>query len=156
MALEPDPLDRAIGAARAETPEGWVELSQSVLERVRDLTLPGDPVVVRDAAGRLVHDEEGSRTFVSTRVLVRALRVLLRSEPTHVADGIRLDVEDGVLTGVDLSLVAAYGVDLRALADDVRGHVVAELVALLGPGALTPAEVDVSFTDVVDGDPRLT
>lgn len=159
MALEPtpDPLARAIGAARQETPEGWIEISESIMSRIVGMVRPSEPVLAFAADGAAEHDADGSRTFVSARVIVDVVRRLLQSEPTHAPDGIRLHVDDGRLTGIDLSLVCAYGPDLVALADDVRRRVLAEVRALLGTDpAFTEASVAIDITDVVEGDPNLT
>lgn len=153
MALEPHdladgPLARALDAARDEQPEGWVALSAAIKERVRATVTPAHPLLVRDLP-------DGSRTFVSTRVVTAALRVLLGQEATHAPSGIRLRLEGDRLVGVDLALVAAYGVDLVALADHVRADVLAELAGLTGVALLTPADVDIDVVDVVEGDPRV-
>lgn len=153
MALEPHdlaegPLARALDAARDEQPEGWVALSAAIKERVRATVTPAYPLLVRDLP-------DGSRTFVSTRVVSAALRVLLGREATHAPSGIRLRLDGDRLVGVDLALVAAYGVDLVALADHVRAEVVAELVGLTGGAQLSPADVGIDVVDVVEGDPRV-
>ncbi len=158
MALEPtsDPLDRALQAAREETPEGWVELSQSVMSRVRGLVAPSDPVLAFGAEGSDTHDATGSRTFVSTRVIAASLRRLLQGAPTHAPERIDLEVVDDRLVAVELTFVCSYGVDLRALAGRLRDDVLTELTSLIGPDPeLGPAMIDIEIADVVDGDPNL-
>lgn len=157
MALEPtpEPLDRARRAAREEQPEGWIELSESIMSQVRSLVTPSDPILAFTGAGS-ARDAEGSRTYVSARVVTSALRRLLQREPTHAPDGIRLHVQDDRLTAIDLNLVCAYGVDLVALADSVRHDVLVEVERLIGPDpSLGPAAVSIDITDVVEGDPNL-
>ncbi|MEO9323181.1 hypothetical protein ABFT23_06790 [Nocardioides sp. C4-1] len=162
MALEPppDPLRRALEAAKAQdSPDDWVVVASTVRERVAALgrAAPTEPLLVRDAGGDLVHDEHGSRAVVSSRAVLSALRRLLLTAPTHAPDGIRLHVDDGELTGVDVSLVGAYGLDLVALAGDVRSQVVEVVTALIGPGGpFGPAQVQIDVVDVVVGDPRVT
>ena len=155
MALEPeDPLSRAVEAARRTEPE-WVEVQSSILRRVRASLGPSEPVLVHAADGSAEQDDSGSRTYVSTRVLRRELRRLLQSRPTHAPDRIELDLEDQRLRGVTVRLVAAYGVALPALAEEVRSELVALLRELLGPDpAFSGADVAVEFSDVVDGDPN--
>ena len=50
--------------------------------------------------------------------------------------------------------MCAYGTVLPVVADDARGEIAETLSELLGAG--TVPRVDVSVTDVVLGDPRLT
>lgn len=154
MALEPpapdltsDPLGRALAAARADQPEDWVALSDAVMRRVREVVTPAYPLLVRELP-------DGSRSYVSTRVISAGLRLLLSREPTHAPSGIRLRLDDDRLVGVDLALVAAYGVDLVALAARVRAEAIAEVAALTGLPPLPASEVSVDLVDVVQGDPR--
>lgn len=158
MALEPrtDPLRRAVAAAREETPDGWLEISRSVMSRVRALVSPSDPVLTFGADGDPVRDAEGSRTYVAARVVQAALRRRLQGVPTHAPDKIVLRVEDDRLVGVELGLVCAYGVDLLAVAERLREDVLAELLGLVGPDpGLTMASIDISIDDVVAGDPNV-
>lgn len=157
MALEPgpDPLDRALEAARAEEPDGWNDLSQSIMSRVRSVVTPSYPVLAYSNRGEVNHDDAGSRTRVSSRIINRSLRTLLQ-QPTVAPVGIDLEVADERLEGVSLSLVCSYGVDLVALGDAVRAEVLAELVAVLGPDPdFTVANIHVHIKDVVVGDPNL-
>lgn len=158
MALEPtpDPLDRATRAAREEDPEGWIELSASIMSRVRSLVTPSDPILTFTDAGSSARDDQGSRTYVSTRIVSSALRRLLQREATHAPDGIRLHIEDDRLTGIDLTLVCSYGVDLVALATTVRSDALTEITRLIGPAPdLEPAAITIEIIDVVEGDPNL-
>lgn len=153
MAIEPpdataDPLVRAVQAAIAEERPGFPDVADTVMTRVRRLVTPAVPVLVAEGP-------DGSRTLVSTRVLSAALRDALSRDATHAPTGIRLRIEDDRLVGVDLALVAAYDLDLHALAVVVRDLVVAELAALVGVGSVTPADVDVTWVDVVVGDARM-
>ena len=166
MALTPDrdPLTRAVEAARRTEPE-WVEVSTSVLRKVRASMGPSEPVVVFAADGSPEHDASGSRTHLASRVLQRELRRLLQSHPTHAPERIELDLQDGRLAALSVRLVAAYGVALPALADQVRADLVALLLGLLGPDpAVSGADVTSAdgayisqvfeLADVVDGDPN--
>lgn len=164
MALEPleheNALDLATAAARQEAadgaPEGWSEVAASVRGRLRSVLDPAVPILVHDARGRVDQDGEGSRTWVTDRVVKAALRRALQASPTHAPSALRLVVEDDRLRGVELDLVAAYGVELRPLAAVVRGVVLDELRELLGPDpAFGAADVAIAFVDVVPGDPRV-
>lgn len=157
MALEPrpDPLDRALQAARDEENDGWIELSQSIMSRVRSTVTPSQPVLAWTTAGLPTHDETGSRTWVSSRILTAALRRHLQ-QPTFAPVAINLVVDDERLTGVEVSLATSYGVDLVALADAVRVSVHAELVGILGPDPdFRAADIAVHISDVVVGNPNL-
>lgn len=162
MALEPttpDPLRRALEAAKSAQPhDDWVNVSTSTLDRVRSLGRgPAEPIVVRDAAGDDAHDQHGSRTFVSTRVVVAALRRLLLDRPSHAPVDVRLRLDGVELVGVEVDLVAAYGLDLVELGDVVRRQVLQLVLDHLGPGGPLGAEhVHVAFVDVVVGDARVT
>lgn len=164
MALEHpenrDALDLAADAARQEAaegaPEGWSEVAANVRGRLRSVLDPAVPLLVHDEQGRAEHDDQGSRTWVTDRVVKAALRRALQVSPTHAPSALRLVVDEGRLSGLELDLVAAYGVELRPLADAVRGVVLRELRALLGPDpAFGPADVTIAFVDVVPGDPRV-
>jgi hypothetical protein len=156
MALTPDrdPLTRAVEAARRTEPE-WVEVSTSILDKVRAAMGPSEPLIVFSPDGEPLHDEAGSHTYLSSRVLRHELRRLLQSQPTHAPERIELDVEDRRLATIAVRLVAAYGVALPALGDRVREDLVSLLRDLLGPDpSFSPADVVIEFTDVVDGDPN--
>lgn len=151
MAVDDDgttvPLARALEAARSTEPEGWAGLADAIMRRVGALTVPAYPLVVRVLP-------DGSRTSVSTRAVQTALRVALSQSPTHAPSGIRLELDGDRIVGAEVALVASYGLDLVALADEVRPLVAAEITGLTGqPLALAAVTVDV--VDVVDGDPRV-
>jgi len=157
MALEPplDPLDRALRAARGaeQQPTGWIELSESIMSRVRGLVTPTDPILVFPGTEPGTRETEGS-TFVSARIVIAALRRLLQGTPTHAPKVIDLDIDDALLTGVELKLVASYGIDLITLAARIREQVLAEVADLIGRGLAADA-VTIEIVDVTEGDPNL-
>lgn len=147
------PLERAIDAARAEEPDDWQSVSDSVKQRIRATITPSRPVVVVERDGSTEQDEHGSRTYVAARVLRRALREALASRPDLAAERIDLTIDDDDrLTQVEVDIVCAYGTVLTAAAEDARAAVDAVAVAMLGAG--TRPVVDVTVSDVVVGDPR--
>lgn len=153
-------LDLAADAARQEAadgaPEGWSEVAASVRGRLWSVLDPAVPILVHDAHGRPEQDGEGSRTWVTDRVVKAALRRALQTSPTHAPSALRLVVDDDRLRGLELDLVAAYGVELRPLAAAVRAVVLDELRGLVGPDpAFGAADVAITFVDVVPGDPRV-
>ena len=149
------PLERAVEAARSEEPDDWPSVAQSVKDKVRATLAPSRPVVVVDADGSTDQDAHGSRTYVASRVLRGALREALRTRPDLTAERIDLTIDDeDRLAQVAVDIVCSYGTVLTLAADDTRAEVEAVAAGLLGAG--TRPVVDVTVSDVVVGDPRLT
>ncbi|MFE6649997.1 hypothetical protein ACFVJS_25795 [Nocardioides sp. NPDC057772] len=157
MALDPSPLGRAIRAARTDEPAGWVDLAESIMSRVRRVVVPSEPILTFTEQGTSTRDEEGSETFVSARVLTAALRRLLQAHPTHAPEAIELHVDEGGLTGIDIRLVARYGVELHPLADNLRPQILDIARDLLGPApGLDLSVIEIEYVDVTRGDPNRT
>lgn len=157
MALDPSPLGRAIRAARAEEPPGWVDLAESIMARVRRVVVPSEPILTFTDQGASARDEEGSQTFVSARVVGAALRRLLQEHPTHAPDNIELHVDEGRLTGIEIRLVARFGVELHPLAETLRPPILEIVRGLLGPApGIDLAAVEIEYVDVTRGDPNRT
>lgn len=155
MALDPSPLGRAIRAARAEEPPGWVDLAESIMARVRRVVVPSEPILTFTEQGSSARDEEGSETFVSARVVSAALRRLLQEHPTHAPDTIELHVDEGRLTGIEIRLVARYGVELHPLADTLRPQILDIVTGLLGPApGLDLSAIEIEYVDVTRGNPN--
>ncbi|MBL0747294.1 hypothetical protein [Nocardioides baculatus] len=156
MAMSPTgPLERATDAARAEQPEDWQTVSAAVKRRVRATVLPARQIAVVGADGSTAQDASGSRTYVSSRVVRARIREALRTGPDLGAERLDLTIDDDdLLTRVAIELVCAYGTDVRAAADLTRTIVEAVVVDTLGAGTRPP--VDITVTDVVAGDVRLT
>lgn len=156
MAMSPTgPLERATDAARAEQPEDWQSVSAAVKRRVRETVLPARQIAVVGADGSTAQDALGSRTYVSSRVVRARLREALRSGPDLAAERLDLTIDDDdLLTRVEIDLVCAYGTDVRVAADLARTLVETVVSEVLGAGTRPP--VDVTVTDVVPGDVRLT
>ncbi|MEI7056513.1 hypothetical protein WBG06_11905 [Nocardioides sp. CCNWLW239] len=157
MALDPSPLDRAVRAARADEPAGWVDLADSIMARVRRVVVPSEPILTFTAQGTTARDQEGSRTFVSARVITAALRRLLQEHPTHAPETIDLHVDDSRLTSIDIRLVARYGVELHPLADTLRPQILAIVREFLGPDpGIALSTIEIEYVDVTRGDPNRT
>ncbi|KRF00805.1 hypothetical protein ASG88_10255 [Nocardioides sp. Soil777] len=157
MAIEPrpDPLDRAREAARHDEPAGWIELSGSIMSRVRATVAPSEPILAFGHDGATERDDAGSRTWVSARILTTALRRALR-EPTLAPEAIDLVIEDERLRRVEVTLVCSYGIDLRAQAEVARDEVHAVVLGILGPDPeFTRGSIDIVVSDVVVGDPHV-
>ncbi|MEU4454240.1 hypothetical protein AB0F44_23120 [Nocardioides sp. NPDC023903] len=157
MALDPSPLGRAIRAARAEQPPGWVDLAGSIMSRVRAIVVPSEPILTFTEQGTPARDEQGSETYVSAHVVTAALRRLLQEHPTHAPDTIDLHLDDSRLTGIEIRLVARYGVELHPLADTLRPQILEIVEGLLGPApGLDLSTIQIEYVDVTRGDPNRT
>ncbi|MCH1866919.1 hypothetical protein [Nocardioides sp. CFH 31398] len=144
-----DPLERATAVARETEPSGWAVIADDVMRRARQLRRQDDPILADVRP-------DGSRTVVSSRVVVDLLRTDLTQDASYAPDDLTLTVTGERLDTVGVALVAAFGVDLVTMADDVRARVLAVLEGLLPrlADAREQVSVDVAVVDVVDGDPR--
>jgi len=157
MEIEPttDPLERARQAAREEQPDGWIELSESIMSRVRALVTPSDPILAFTETGTTDRDTSGSKTRVSARIVTAAIRRVLQ-QPTHAPEDIDLTVIDERLARVDFKLVCSYDVDLVSLAEVVREQVHHEVASILGPDPeFASSTISIDIVDVVVGNPNL-
>lgn len=157
MAIDqiPDPLARATEAVRAESDEGWIEVSRTVMDRVRTLVTPASAIVTHDESGRVERGERGSTIRVSGRILTPRLRAAIDSE-SRAADSVDVEVVDDRCTAIEISLVCTYGLDLQAEGRDVRDAAASVVRELLGPDPDFDPERDIAVhvIDVVEGDPR--
>jgi len=145
-----DPLGRGARALRRTPEPGWIELSGRIMARVRATVMPAEPILVFPASPAA----DGSRTWVSTRVVTAELRRAVAGATTALSDvGVVLDRDR--LTEVHVEVVCAYGVDLHTAGDRVIAavHSVVDDLRLADPDA--SSRVEVLVTDVVAGDPRL-
>ncbi|WP_265442484.1 hypothetical protein [Flexivirga meconopsidis] len=141
-----DPLSRATAALkRSEEPVWPGDQRAHVLRTVRTAITPAELVTTR-AAGGIDQDSDGSTTSVSTRVLRRALREELPADAASALDNVSFTVTDGRLTALAMQLVAAYGPDLRQVAQHRRDRARAILAGLLG---YDDFPIDVSVTDLL-------
>lgn len=149
MSERPDPLDAAAELARAapDEPGDWEQTAGSVMRRVRATLRPGRPVPVP------LSDERGSATYVDERVVVAALRRCLVPVDGVDTSAIRLLLDGGTCTGLDVEVVARYGLDLPALGETCRTglHVVLRDLLLDGADAI---DVRVTVVDVSLEDPE--
>jgi hypothetical protein len=148
-----DPLARAVAIAKEEpfegSPQRWSELSEGIMSRVRTMVRPGEPLLVHPRTAP--HLAPGSDTWLAGRVVSEALRRHLTA-PGHAPARIELEVSDGILTSLEVDLVASYGEPLLPLGDRLREELVEVLRELIGPApGLDVSLVTVTFTDVVDG-----
>lgn len=155
MALETNAaVDRAVRLARESDPPGWIDLTGTVMQRVRAVVLPSEQVLAFTRDGRPEHDAHGARTWLSARSITVALRDVCRT--THSApSSIDLTLDEGRLVALDLALVAAYGTDLQQLAYKMRGRALNEIRALLGNDPeFGGGDIAITVVDVTRGNPN--
>jgi hypothetical protein len=157
MAVEqtPDPLERATIALRDETETGWVEVSQSVMDRVRTLVTPASSVISFTDGGQAGRGARGSVVRVSGRVLVPRLRDAVDT-PDRAADSVDIEVDDDRCTAIRIALVCRYGLDLQAEGRATRAAAAGVVRELLGddPDFDPERDITIEVVDVVDGDPH--
>jgi hypothetical protein len=159
MAMNPrDPAERAAEILRAEPVEGWSEISAAIMGQVRRTVMPSDPIVVHGEDGTAVQDEHGSRSYVSARVLVGALRTRLTGA-AFSPSAIRIGTDDDDrCTEVTVEIVCSWDTDFQLAGRQAREVVAATLVELIGsdPGFDPARAVHVHVEDVTEGDTRTT
>lgn len=157
MAVEqtPDPLERATRALKDEPDTGWIEVSRSVMSRVRTLVTPASAVITFDEHGSSERGSRGSIVRVSGRVLTPRLREAVDT-PTRAADSVDIEVGDDRCTAIHLGLVCVYGADLQREGSDARAAAASVVHELLGldPAFDPERDITVEIVDVVEGDPH--
>lgn len=148
---EPDPfLHRAASYLRSVPEPGWDAISDKVRAAVHSAARVGWPIQAsRDATGGVVYISD----HALRSLLARELRRKFVCQPTRIA----FTLEGVLLRAVDIDVTGSYGTQLRELGDDIRQTVI-EAIRLIFDGlddaGSTPAgPIDVTITDVVDGDP---
>ncbi|MBF4161657.1 hypothetical protein [Nocardioides acrostichi] len=155
VADEPDPLERVVRAAREEPLEAAAveQVTRPVADRVRELAGRSTPLRVFTADGRPRLREDGAPVTVASRELRSTLRMVLTTLE-RVPSAIDLRIDDGRVGGVEVSIVARYGPDLREIGRAAGRDVFETVRSHLGHDpAFGPADVAVAVVDVVDGDP---
>lgn len=157
MAVEqtPDPLERATRALKDEPDGGWIEISRTVMSRVRTLVTPASAVITFDENGSSERGSRGSIVRVSGRVLTPRLREAVDT-PTRAADSVDIEVADDRCVAIHLGLVCVYGADLQQEGRDARDAAASVVHELLGldPGFDPQRDITVEIVDVVEGDPH--
>lgn len=148
---EPDPfLHRAASYLRSAPEPGWDAISAKVRAAVHAATRVGWPIRASpDAAGGVVYiSDQALRSL-----LARELRRKFVCQPTRIA----FTLEGAVLRAVDIDITGSYGTQLRELGDDIRRTVIDTIRLILDDlddsGRTPSGPIDVTITDVVDGDP---
>ena len=91
--------------------------------------------------------------YISDHVLRSALARELRRrfvcQPTRIA----FTLDGTVLRAVDIDVTGSYGAQLRELGDEIRRAVFDTLREFIGDTGHHGSPIDVTITDIVEGDP---
>lgn len=148
---EPDPiLDRAASYLRSVPEPGWDAISARVRAAVHAASRVGWPIrASRDAGAGVVYISD----HALRSLLARELRRKFVCQPTRIA----FTMEGAVLRAIDIDVTGSYGTQLRDLGDDIRRLVIDTIRPILDDlddnGSAPAGPIDVTVTDVVDGDP---
>jgi hypothetical protein len=128
-----DALARATRALQDEPEPGWGEVADRLRDRLRSVSRPGRPLVLRDDdAGVLRVDE---------RVVVDAVRRALVALPGCRPVGVDVVADDGLVARVGIQVWVDYGLDVRRVAESARAVAADVVLAVLGHAC--PVDVDV-------------
>lgn len=147
---ESDPfLHRAASYLRSVPEPGWDAISSRVYAAVHAASRIGWPI-------RASRDTDSGVVYISDQalrsLLARELRRKFVCQPTRIA----FRLEGAVLRAIDIDVTGSYGTQLRELGDDIRRTVIDAISSILddpNDTGQTAAPIDVTITDVVDGDP---
>lgn len=145
--LEPDSV--AARAARelrdAPAEPNWVDISSSIISKVRNTTRRTWPIDAEYPAGSGASEQDGLRVsdhLVRTAVR-RALAGVHGAQPTQID----LHIDDHRCIGLSLTVTGVYGQDLLAVGEELKIIAVGVVEHLLGV-RLDPATIDVLFDDL--------
>ncbi|CDO09927.1 Asp23/Gls24 family envelope stress response protein [Mycolicibacterium cosmeticum] len=143
-------LQRAASYLRTAPEPGWEAISAQVRAAVHAAARTGWPIRASgDAARGLLYISDGALRGL----LAHELRRRFVCQPTRIA----FTVEGALLRAVDIDITGSYGTRLPDLGDDVRRAVVDTVHRVLDilddTGRPATASIDVTITDIVDGDP---
>lgn len=176
-----DLVRRGAEQMRATPAPGWFDVAARVTQAVRSATRRGVEI---DAAwvvteplaptatptvgpGGDAGEVAGDRLRISDLVVVDALRRALAAVPRCQPSAVDLLLDEDTTpdgtrvvrcSGAHVGLVAAFDVDLHAVAGQARAITLETLTDLLGPppdGLSREAVVDVEIVDVTREDPRI-
>ena len=123
-------LRRAASALRDAPVHGWVDISAAALSRVRAVGVRTWPLDARFPDEGVNFDADTLRVSdVVVRIAVRsAVAEVAGTEPADIS----LYTEGHRCTGARVTVIAAYGTDLRKAGDLVAGRAAAALTDVLG------------------------
>lgn len=143
-------LHRAASYLRTAPEPGWDAISAKVRAAVHAASLPGWPIrASRDLGHGVVYISD----HALRSLLARELRRKFVCQPTRIA----FTLEGTVLRAIDIDVVGSYGTQLHELGDDIRRTVLDTVRLILDDlddhGRTPSGPIDVTISDVVDGDP---
>ncbi|MGI8578678.1 MAG: hypothetical protein ACR2KG_12380 [Nocardioidaceae bacterium] len=149
-----DVVARAAVAIREEPQPGWVDITSTVLTKVRAATRHSWPV--RAAFGDAARGDSavgcgsGGRDslHIADQVVVNAIRIALDPVPYCTPIAISLALDADICHGASVEVVSAYARDLIAVGDDVRAATGAALLRVLGPYDAGRRAIDVHVSDI--------
>ncbi|TRW87929.1 hypothetical protein FK535_05710 [Mycolicibacterium sp. 018/SC-01/001] len=137
-----DVLHRASRELRAMPEPGWAAVERRVIEAVRATPRSGWPISVVDPRP----GQAPGRIEVSDLVVRAGLARVLRSLPDVALVDVSVTVDERMLQEVRIEVSGRYGVDLTAIAAEIRTQATAVITQVLGDA--TGVQIDVAFTDV--------
>lgn len=154
-----DALARATRELREAPQPGWTQIRDSVIGAVRATSRRTQPV----RATIDVSTEDAERGRDTLHITDQVLRTYLNRALTEASMSAPVDVafdldENSDCHGADIDLVGAYGTDLQQLGEHTRRVAATVLSDLLGRPlpVVEPADVHVTVSDIIQGDPRTT
>jgi hypothetical protein len=146
---EPDPfMHRASSHLRTAPEPGWDAISDRVRAAVNAAARTAWPIRASSGTGNrgaIYITDQALRSL-----LARELRRRFVCQPTRIS--FTLDGE--LLRAIDIEVTGSYGTQLRELGDDIRRAVFATIGEIIDDSSQESAgPIDVTISDVVDGDP---
>lgn len=154
-ATRPDALiARATADLRAQSTDRWVEVQDRIIDHVRTVSRRSRPVRTH---GPSVDPAAAGTTFVSEQVLRSRLGRALNEVPSVSVHRLRFDLDGDVYTGLTIIVAVQFGVEIIAVADELRMRSQVCLRELLGHVIpdVTVQGMHVHVDDVERGDPKL-
>ncbi len=142
-------LHRTASYLRTVPEPGWDAISAKVRAAVHAASRTGWPIrTSRDGHGVVYISDHALRSL-----LARELRRKFVCQPTRIA----FTLDGVVLRAVDIDVTGSYGTQLRELGDEIRRTMIDTIGQIfddLDDSGRSPADpIDVTITDIVDGDP---
>lgn len=146
-----DPFLQHAASYLRDAPEpGWDAVSSKILAAVHATIRTGRPIrATRDISNGVIYiSEQALRSL-----LARELRRRFICQPTRID----VTVDGSTLRAIDIDVTGSYGTQLRELGDDIGRtilHTVGQIIDHLDDSGNSPSgPIDITITDVVEGDP---
>ena len=159
MAVTPEDLDPVLARAarslqESSTDARWIDISSSIVSRVRATTRHTWPVEAEFATAATEPSRAADTLRVSDLIVRSAIRRALAG--VHGAEPTKIDLYlDGyTCTGAHIDVVGVYGEDLQAVGDELAVITLGVLEEILGSprNPLTRDDIDVRVQDIYEND----